>query len=534
MNDMSSVEAPKHQLRVEQPLATKDCLKVDDAVVTDRLKNTLPEKARFAARLFIGKAALAASAFYLLIQSGCGNAESPNANSPSPKEQTPASAPLPSFATPSTENLSLNKRVILDKDGFAVKYVLPDGKKVSLDREEVKKLSEKAIASGEPEIIAIVPKNETPERKFQYTPEKPRTRHLPKDVLSPKELKKRGITIIQPPPSVDHPRPVNLFIREGAFKEGERLAEINRIDHPLTIVLVDGPFLGERFLQDSRYDTVRPMLKQPNENQEEIIERYKQSLINSLEDTRLGRVRWIDKNERILLVKAEIAAMAKGFVGKEAILTNMAMPDGIYARDKFTVGLHVMRAQSSSTTVLRVHVDDSSVTTEEKEEEKHPVEKTSKKSTIFVSVGEQSPKTSFTYIYFKPNGSLAHGDSRIGFLAYTPESNMIPKARQTHPNPKDFKLDSQASHENNDYPYGAQTPGLLARHEDEHIYTFNEFDADMNAMEGIKRAYRRWVESGFTDNSGYYFVFSLPPEEGGGYILTEHKPSSDSTAPYKL
>lgn len=64
-----------------------------DAVVTDRLKNTLPEKARFAARLFIGKTALAASAFYLLIQSGCGNIESPNANSPSPKEQTPASAP---------------------------------------------------------------------------------------------------------------------------------------------------------------------------------------------------------------------------------------------------------------------------------------------------------------------------------------------------------------------------------------------------------------------------------------------------------
>lgn len=93
MSDMSSVEAPKHQPKVEQPLTIGDCLEAADATTINRLKNLVPEKARHAARLFIGKAALTVGSLYLLISSSCGNVE----NSPistSVPEPTPAYAPV--------------------------------------------------------------------------------------------------------------------------------------------------------------------------------------------------------------------------------------------------------------------------------------------------------------------------------------------------------------------------------------------------------------------------------------------------------
>lgn len=93
------------------------------------------------------------------------------------------------------------------------------------------------------------------------------------------------------------------------------------------------------------------------------------------------------------------------------------------------------------------------------------------------------------------------------------------------------------------YPYGAQTAGLTLRHESAHdefiaqkfmkgeAPHYSEYDTDMKAMETIRNAWERWERSEFTDNSGYYFIFSLPE---GGYILTENKSPTNSTAPEKL
>jgi hypothetical protein len=46
-------------------------------------------------------------------------------------------------------------------------------------------------------------------------------------------------------------------------------------------------------------------------------------------------------------------------------------------------------------------------------------------------------------------------------------------------------------------------------------------------MDGISRAWKKWVDSGYKDDSGYYFVFSLP---GGGYIMTKHKGEKGTSA----
>ena len=88
------------------------------------------------------------SGLYLLISSGCGNIDNPSFPAPNIENSTPAVAPLPNF-----ENI----KVAVDEEGLPVEYVLPHGKKVSFDREEVKKIREKAISSKEPEIIKIIP-----------------------------------------------------------------------------------------------------------------------------------------------------------------------------------------------------------------------------------------------------------------------------------------------------------------------------------------------------------------------------------------
>lgn len=95
MNDMSSVEVPKYQPKVEQPLAAEDCLKAADATTLSRLKNLIPDKARHVLRLSAKKVALTAGLLYLLISSGCGNVENSNVHAPNISEPGPVSTPIP-------------------------------------------------------------------------------------------------------------------------------------------------------------------------------------------------------------------------------------------------------------------------------------------------------------------------------------------------------------------------------------------------------------------------------------------------------
>lgn len=72
---------------------TNDLIQSSDAVVTDRLKETLPEKARDALRLLAQKVAPTASALAIMISSGCGNIPNPFAKERAPTP-TPISTPI--------------------------------------------------------------------------------------------------------------------------------------------------------------------------------------------------------------------------------------------------------------------------------------------------------------------------------------------------------------------------------------------------------------------------------------------------------
>ena len=156
-----------------------------------------------------------------------------------------------------------------------------------------------------------------------------------------------------------------------------------------------------------------------------------------------------------------------------------------------------------------------------------------KEPIIFLAVGQITFDLNREVLFFDKDGHFGADNKNI--FPDVP-SDTRPNPSQTHPNPDDFQMNPNASsNDPKSYPYGAQTPGQSLRHEAEHNVLeaqgiFNEYHTDMRAMEGIRDAWERWEKSGFTDNSGYYFVFSLPPEEGGGYILTK-KTKPNNTIP---
>ena len=161
---------------------------------------------------------------------------------------------------------------------------------------------------------------------------------------------------------------------------------------------------------------------------------------------------------------------------------------------------------------------------------------------IFIAVGKSRRPQRDTVLYFTHDGKIRIETNNMVYNT----RDRSPQGKQTYPNPKDFAINSWSSPDNPDsYPYGGdqkpgdQKLGFSLRHELTHHELVgkrlinnqpvdaSEYNTDIKAMETIRQAWEKWEKSGFTDNSGYYFAFSLPE---GGYILTENKSSPDTTS----
>lgn len=151
-----------------------------------------------------------------------------------------------------------------------------------------------------------------------------------------------------------------------------------------------------------------------------------------------------------------------------------------------------------------------------------------KKTTIFVAVGGNTSNHKREVFYFDKSGKFATNPFWIQQRVY----DKAPQPKETYPDPSEIK----STDENPEgYLYESSGVGFTLQHEVAHHRANlegnnNEQNADMSAMDTIRKAWEVWKKSGFTDNSGYYFVFSLPPEKGGGYILTEHKQPNASNS----
>ncbi len=389
-----------------------------------------------------------------------------------------------------------NGVVVVQKDGVPVWITLPDGRKIPIDPTVVMQ----ARASGEPEVVDVVSLGlSDPYRPLPPAPsqKKPETKELPADVLSEEALTARGIRIIQSDQT-------QLFIRDGAFKKGELLADFNGSGRKLTIVLVDGPVVSSAYMVDSKYDSVRGYLSSLDA-QIEVYRSEKVSMLNqALEEARKKLADSVAQgdSEHADFLREVIGSYKTSIFRYTRTASVSEIAQEMESRNNEKGGLYAP-PRADGTAV------------------------------IFLAVGTSKNAETLDI--------LVDSEGRISVYQSTSLSGQDerPEASDTHPAPEDFVWDPDASADDpSSYPYRMQTPGQGLRHEFFHDQlievggrngnpNWSEYDTDMAAMQSIRQAHVRWVNSGFTDNTGYSFVFSLP---GGGFILTkEDVPSTDKT-----
>lgn len=389
-------------------------------------------------------------------------------------------------------NVSEDIKVAIDKTtGLPIKYISSNGDEMYFDAEKIKSLRRKAIASGQSEIIGAFRNLRIglPTDSTVYLKEHPKTENLPNDVLSEEELRAKGVNIIQADST-------KLYIRKRALEKDGPLADFDTTNRELTIVCVDGP-IDDYFLQDTRYDAVRKsrnfvvvVADSPEAWRDGKINLLRQYLDSSLEQIPLLKgIR--DSQRKIVDVKNRIQQYRETIY----LYSNMdnVQLEEVYRRDNIFINGFYYSGEDP---------------------------------TIFINVDAGISK--FSFIYFDQKGILKVDSREFYDRRYRGHL-----AKSTYPDPESFHRSKKASVDNGLYLYGSQSVGFALRHELNHDQliqqqinqgkepNYSEYDTDVGAMRGIKEAWEKWVNSEYTDNSGYDFVFSLPEEQGGGYVLTK-------------
>ncbi len=408
-------------------------------------------------------------------------------------------------------------KLFINHEGLPISLVTPDGNSVRYDLDKMRLIRDKSISLHEPEPIDAIKLlsdstddtliDELPQTiASSVTPAKPETASLPHDVLSSEELLQKGIDIIQG-------KSTNLYIRSGAFEKGEPLSGIRSTRRRMTIALLDTPIVNKAALVDPKYDSIRDYMTEIDYTNQ--INNFKQISIESS----------IDFLARLRIITNEVSSDLKiqnPQTGLNAIEESM-----LRCKEQSLLLGTLNEAELISVVASGGFFGDTAGGMYMTKNNGHEV--------ILLAVGKALPPVNHYTLYFTPNGEVQYRSSSLASLMGNSKTFSSVSEDQTHPNPDEFKLNVGAHPGNpKSYPYGAQAPGQSLRHEINHDKlvrqtvpsSLNEYETDMLAMDGIKSAWNKWVESGYKDNSGYYFVFSLPE---GGYILTQNqKPQSAS------
>lgn len=400
------------------------------------------------------------------------------------------------FSQPRSESFYLNGILVRFQDGLPIGCVLSDGEEIPFDPHRVLFAKREARVWKEAEIITLFKVKTSTQTdqlpvawEFGTSGEHPRVTDLPDDVLSEQELGERGITTIQS----DR---ITLRIRKTAFEEGELLASFkpNQKDRQkLMIILVDGPVVHRSYMKDKRYIGLKKILVNQDENlgrytaQRDYLFDQQMEEVRQMSVSSVRKAYGIGKAEFLLYLKAQRALT--GFISYEELIFAKAL------YQQSAPGLFIGPKWST--------IPDTSV--------------------IFIAVGDeplQTDQNDFSVAYYDELSRFNIRSIPLPDFGEKSQFRFLPRADQSYPNPDDLAK-FQASPEGKalGYQYDPQTAGFLFRHELGHLDDSNEITADTRAMMSISAAWNKWRDSGYTDNSGYYFVFSLP-EERGGYILT--------------
>lgn len=474
---------------------------VERSVSYEKSRNTRP-------KLLRGVRIVLTGGLILPLLAAC--APPPNTSIPEP---TPASA--------SNSELFYQDNLVLNNEGLPVRYMLEDGTVGSFDVNQVREMRQKAISSGEFQVLAMFRYSPTKYSDAYYQKQPPDTgskEHpvlldLPRDVLSEEKLAANGVQII----NTDN---TSLYIRKQAFEEGGPLAELagKGGSEKLTIVLVDGPAVARVFLEGNpKYAGVIDLLPNFRDNVNEYrLEKVKELkaqlelLREKFNNATEMAANYSGNQHRMLALKEEIYAYETGVITDKQVLEEKAVEDSPYIAGKYVVNGTSFNPEVKigSTIAYKANPHND--------------------RTIFVAVGRPGV-AGFTkkVVYFDPNGNVFLDSDTV---AGKSGKNFTPDSSESYPDPKNYRIDPKASPDDpNAYLIGASTAGFVLRHEVEHDVKiaqaiiegkepdYSEYNTDNETALGLGKASKKWVESEYTDNSGYYYVFRL---RDGRYILT--------------
>jgi hypothetical protein len=431
------------------------------------------------------------------------------------EEQPPQHKP-PEAASAAPNETHLNGfRVFFDGEEMPTHYITPGGEEVRLDRKKLLEAKRNAIQNKEIEFVKILPAEAKIDEPPSPSLEHPVLSEKPTNALSEEQLEKRGIKIVQSP----H---VEFFLRAPAFEEGgvfETFTEGG--PRKLKIVLVDGPVAAAPFIQDKRYDEVRPYLEDRTYlNKDDFLspefaQEFKKKQENLLASLRkqLEQAASNPEYTRSMIQAAKETLYKLDNLGEEDLLKFLA------EKTTSRSGLYIPPYDPEKPHYF-----------------KYPEKSRQEPGTavLFIAAGESVQPVEEVKMFFDENGKF-----QIKSEANPYRRSFLPTEKDSMPDPGRYKPDIEANPmDPNSYPYGAQDVIAVIYHEGEHdamigaavhkgeIPDTSEYQTDIRFIQRLHSVRRRWVDSGFTDDSLSAFGFRL---RNGRFIIFRRN-TSDRTA----
>lgn len=401
-----------------------------------------------------------------------------------------------------TKDEPVTVRISIQKNGLPAEITLFDSdEKLHFNQEQAKMLQERAIATGEPQILSVIPLPINPafdyERKFgdtmyQPTKEHPKVTDLPPDaILTPEQFKAVGIDIIQGDE-------VQYFVRPPIFEEGGRFAKFDLKKHPLKMVIVDSLVVLEETMQAPRYDSVRHLAG----GKKAAVVAYRQQkakeLIAELYEYR-------QQLHQVRTDQSDLNEDAKKYALHQlpfAILNaKLQYHEWMTFMSHTEAAMRMVSSQIGKGEAGGLYVP--------------PRPETNGKAVIFVAVGPMRLEKDKVTVYFDEQGKceIQHIPANTRFIDGKAGlfTSAYPTLSQGHPNPADFPLNPEGSPDNPDsYRYlpgsRGQTVGHELAHHEQYIENpdnpdYNEYDADTRSAIGMQKRWDEWEASKFTTES---------------------------------
>ena len=162
----------------------------------------------------------------------------------------------------SEEQIEINQvKLFVDKKTqLPTRYIVGE-REIRIDTKKAKAEQNKAIVSNQPQLLDMTGVAET--YQFKASKENPTISKLPSDCLTSDQLEQKGINIIQGTKT-------NFYIRKNALADGSPLSEYTDQGKKVTFVVLDAPYVDQRFALDGRYSKVFSLL--PHLDQDQIRE----------------------------------------------------------------------------------------------------------------------------------------------------------------------------------------------------------------------------------------------------------------------